>query len=159
MDDKRFKKYYASGLHFRIENPNPVWKEKKGFVWDRGDCVIRAVANVLSISWLRSFDYLTAKARAEYNVPNDGRGLRRWLVQDGATWEPYKAVKGKKRMTVMQFAETHPTGRYIISIANHETACVDGVILDSWNCGEKAIVGVYDMTNFQLPEPQRIGNY
>jgi len=62
-------------------------------------------------------------------------------------------------MTVMQFAETHPTGRYIISIANHATACVDGVILDSWNCGEKAIVGVYDMANFQLPAPQRIGNY
>jgi hypothetical protein len=49
MDDKRFKKYYASGPHFRIENPNPVWKEKKGFIWDRDDCVIRAVANGLSI--------------------------------------------------------------------------------------------------------------
>ena len=53
-------------------------------------------------------------------------------------------------MTALQFAETHPVGRYVLSVANHETACVDGVILDAWNCGEKAVVGYFDMAAFKL---------
>jgi hypothetical protein len=97
-----------------------------------------------------AFDYLTAKARAEFNVPNDGPGFRRWLIEGGAEWNHCKAEKGKKRMTVLDFAKAHPTGRYVVSIANHEAACVDGVILDAWNCGHKCIVGYFDMANFKL---------
>ena len=150
MDNKKFLKFYQSGPYFQIENPNPCWAEKRGFIWDRGDCVIRALANAISCSWLDAFDYLTKKARRDYNVPNDGPGFRKWLVEGGAIWNHCKAVKGKKRMTVLQFAETHPKGRYVVTIAGHETAVVDGVILDAWNCGEKCVVGYFDMSNFKL---------
>lgn len=150
MNDVRFNKFYKSGPHFRIENQNPEWEKKRGFVWDRGDCVIRALANAISCSWVESFDYLTDKARRDFNVPNDGPGFRRWIQEDGAVWTHCKVEKGKKRMTALQFAETHPTGRYVLSVANHETACVDGVILDAWNCGGKAVVGYFDMSNFKL---------
>lgn len=150
MDNEKFKKFYQSGPHFRIENPNPAWGMKRGITWDRGDCVIRALANSISCSWLDAFDYLVAKARADYNVPNDGPGFRRWLVEGGAVWNHCPAVKGKPRMTAMQFAEKHPKGRFVITLASHETACVDGVILDSWNCGAKAVVGYFDMTAFEL---------
>ena len=150
MDTKRFQKYYQSGPHFRIENPNPAWALKRGMVWDRGDCAIRALANAISCLWVESFDYLTAKARRDFNVPNDGPGFRNWLVEGGAVWNACKAVKGKKRMTALQFAETHPKGRFVLQVANHETACVDGVILDAWNCGDKCVVGYLDMSNFKL---------
>lgn len=150
MKDTEFRKYYQSGEHFRIENPNPAWAEKRGFKWDRCDCAIRALANAISCSWVEAFDYLTAKARRDFNVPNDGPGFRRWLVEGGAEWTHCPAVKGKKRMTVKQFAEAHPTGRYVITVANHETACVDGIILDAWNCGECSVVGFLDMSNFRL---------
>lgn len=150
MDNEKFIKFYKSGPHFRIENPNPDWAEKRGFKWDRGDCVIRALANAISCSWLAAFDYLTAKARRDFNVPNDGPGFRRWLVEDGATWTHCKAEKGKKRMTVLEFAESHPIGRYVVCVASHETACVDGVILDAWNCGGDCVVGYLDMSNFRL---------
>lgn len=150
MDTKRFQKYYQSGPNFRIENPNPCWAEKRGFKWDRGDCVIRALANAISCSWLEAFDYLTAKARRDFNVPNDKGGSRKWYIEGGAVWTPCKAEKGKKRMTVEQFAKMHPTGRYVVMIASHQTACVDGVILDAWNCGESAVVGYLDMANFKL---------
>lgn len=150
MDTKRFQKYYQSGPHFRIENPNPCWAAKRGFKWDRADCAIRALANAISCSWVESFDYLTAKARRDFNVCNDFAGFRKWIVEGGAVWTPCKAVKGKSRMTVCEFAETHPNGRYVIQVASHFTACVDGVILDAWNCGEKCVVGYYDMSNFKL---------
>ena len=150
METNKFMKYYSATPHFQIVNPNPRWKEKKGFTWDTGDCCIRALANAIGCSWLEAYDYLSAKARAEYSVPNDGRGFRRWLIEGGGVWTACKAVAGKKRMTVLSFAEQHPTGRYVVTIANHETACVDGVILDAWNCGHKCVVGYIDMSDFKL---------
>ena len=150
MDTKKFEKYYQSTEHFRIENPNPRWKEKRGFRWDTGDCCIRALANAIGCTWLEAFDYLTAKARAEYSVLNDMHGFRRWLIEGGGIWYAYKAEKGKKRITVLDFAKSHPKGRFVIKIANHETACVDGVILDAWNCGSKCVVGDIDMKDFKL---------
>ena len=144
------QKYYQSGPHFRIENPNPAWALKRGMVWDRSDCTVRALANSISCLWVDAFDYLVAKARRDYNVPNDGPGFLQWLIEGGAEWNHCKAVKGKKRMTVLQFAESHPKGRYVVTIANHETACVDGVVLDSFNCGSSAVVGYFDMANFKL---------
>lgn len=150
MDTKRFQEHYQSGPHFRIENPNPRWALKRGFVWDCGDCTVRALANAISCLWLDAFDFLMVKARADYSVPEDGPGFRKWLIEGGAVWTHCKAEKGKKRITVLQFAETHPKGRYVVTIAGHETAVVDGVILDAWNCGEKCVVGYFDMSNFKL---------
>lgn len=150
MKDERFKKYYQSGQHFRIVNPNPCWADKRGYVWDKADCSIRALANAISCSWLESFDFLVAKARRDYNVPNDGAGFRKWVIENGAKWNYCRAEKGKTRLTVQQFAEAHPQGRYVIAIASHFTACVDGVVLDAWNPAEKAVVGYYDMSNFKL---------
>ena len=150
MNNERFLKYYASTPTFRISNPNPRAASKRGFVWDCGDCAIRALANAISCNWLDSFDYLNARARRDYNVCNDAVAFRGWVVESGAVWNHCKAVKGQKRMTVKEFAETHKTGRYVIDVANHFTACVDGVILDVWNPGEKCVVGYYEMANFDL---------
>ena len=150
MNENRFNAYYATTPNFRIENPNPTWKSKRGWVWNKPDCVIRALANSVGISWLDAFDYLTRKARADFNVYNDGAALRKWIVEDGAKWVHCKAEKGKRRMTCLDFAKAHKSGRYIISIANHEVACVDGVLLDAWNPSDKCVVGYYDMSDFRI---------
>lgn len=150
MNQDTFLKYYASTPNFRICNPNPDWKDKKGMRWDRADCVIRALANSIECTWIEAYDFLSAKARRDFNVPNDGWGFRRWVVENGATWTHCKAVKGKKRMTCLEFAKSHKEGNYILSVANHEVACVNGVLLDAFNPSEKCVVGYYDMTNFKL---------
>lgn len=150
MNTKTFQEHYQSGLHFRIENPNPDWAKKRGFKWDRGDCSIRALANAISCEWVAAFDFLNKYARRDFNVCNDFGGFRKWVVEGGAKWIACKAEKGKSRATVLDFAKAHPSGRYVIQIANHFTACVDGVILDAWNCGGKCVVGYFDMSNFKL---------
>lgn len=150
MDSKKFQKYYMSNATFRLTNPNPRWKNMRGYRWDCGDCAIRALANALTCEWLSAYDYLNVKARRDYAVCNDAGYFRKWVVESGAVWVACKAVKGQKRMTVQGFAETHKTGRYVIEIANHFTACVDGVILDAWNPFEYAVVGYYEMANFDI---------
>ena len=150
METKQFLKYYASNAHFRIENPNPTWAAKKGIKWDRGDCAIRALANALTISWVEAFDYLTAKGRRDFYTSGDSAGWRKWLPESGGKWVACKAEKGKSRMTALQFAESHPEGRFILYVANHFTACVDGVILDTWNCSGKCLVGYFEMDEFDI---------
>lgn len=150
METKRFLKFYQNNSTFELTNPNPHWKDKKGFVWDRSDCVIRALAISIDCTWLEAYDFLSAKAREDFNVPNDSCGFRKWVTGNGAVWHYCKAEKGKSRMTAKEFAETHKEGRYVLSLAGHEAACVNGKILDAWNCGEKCVVGYYEMENFRL---------
>ena len=51
----------------------------------------------------------------------------------------FPAVKGQKRMNGKRFCEAYPKGRYILQMAKHLTACVDGVIYDTWDCTEKCV--------------------
>jgi len=149
MNKETYQKYYQSGEgHFWLTNPNPRAKATKR--WDCGDCCIRALANAMSCSWVEAFDWLTERARRDYSVVNDAQDFRRWLIQGGAVWKNCPAEKGKARMKVRDFAEKHPEGRYVITIANHETAVVNGQILDAWNCGESAVVGYLNMADFKL---------
>lgn len=150
MNTETLLKYYAPNNIFRIANPNPAAAGKRGVRWDRDDCAIRALCNSTGCSWLESFDWLTARARRDYNVLNDAGGVRKWLTEAGCPWTPCKAVKGHKRMTCLDFANNHPKGRYFLRVANHFTACVDGVLLDTWNPFEYAVVGYFDMANFDI---------
>ena len=150
MTTEHFNKYFSASPTFELVNPNPVWETKKGIRWDRGDCVIRALANSLSISWLDAFDYTVRKARRDYYAQNDAGGFRKWVPESGGAWVATPATKGKRRMTATEFAETHKTGRYILYVANHFTACVNGKILDAWNCGDSCLVGYFEMDLFDI---------
>lgn len=149
MNNERFMKYYAPTAHFAHTNPNPRWAQQKGMIWNTGDCAIRALALSTDVEWIKAYDFLVAKGRRDFSTPNDMGFMRQWYVEGGAKWTACKTEKGKKRMTALQFAETHPQGRYIIQISNHVCACVDGVIKDTWNCGEKCVVGYFNMTDFK----------
>ena len=150
MNPKEFLKYYGDQPNFRLVNPNPTWADKKGIKWDRGDCTIRALANVLSISWVEAFDYLTKKARRDFYVTGDQDAWRKWIPESGGKWIATPALKGKSRMTALEFAKKHPKGRFVLYMSHHVAACVDGVILDAWNCGEKCLVGYYDFEGFDI---------
>lgn len=150
MNTKIQLAYYTDNKYFAFTNPNPRAIDYKAIRWDTADCCVRALAIAADCTWIEAYDFLTAKARKEFSVLNDGIGFRRWLVAAGAEWHHLPAIKGKKRMTGKEFAETHPEGRYIIYVANHECACVDGKLRDVWNCGGKALVGYFDMSNFKF---------
>lgn len=150
MTNERFMRYYNPTDWFKYTNPNPTAKNKKTLVWDKADCAIRALAISAGIEWVDAYDYLSAKARRDYSVPNDGKCFRKWLIEGGAVWTFCKAESGRKRMTALDFAKAHPVGSWVITISNHECACVDGKLRDTWNCGEKAVVGYFDMAGFRI---------
>jgi hypothetical protein len=57
--------------------------------------------------------------------------------------------KGSKRPTVKSFAMSHPKGKYIVSVAHHVVAVVDGMYYDTWDSGYKSLYGYYTKVETQ----------
>lgn len=139
-DIKTNKDFYKPTDFFVPSQPNPTERLGHG---KKGDCVIRAYAHVFDVSWLEAFDILCERARRTYDVPNDDLNLIGYCEEHGHERQTYKAIKGQKRMTAEDFARKHPEGKYLLRLANHITACVNGKIYDSWNCGNSAVYTSY----------------
>lgn len=111
-----------------------------------GDCTIRALSKAMNCTWLEAFDAQVGLCR-EAQVPNifyAPASIRNDLVKKlGFTYTGISNKKGTKRPTVWQFAKNHPTGTYILNVANHEVACVDGIYYDTWDSGDRPLYGYY----------------
>lgn len=114
----------------------------------QGDCQIRALSKALNLTWLETFDLI---------IPICRRYQRSSIFSGGSTYakEPLKELgfnytgvsnkKGTKRPTVESFAKSHPTGTYVLKVANHVVACVDGIYYDTWDCGFCSLYGYYEL--------------
>ncbi len=112
-----------------------------------GDCTIRALSKALGLSWLETFDLMIPYCR-EYQTPNifnvDSKTEREILDRLGFDYYGISNKKGMKRPTVSSFAREHKKGTYILNVANHEVAVVDGVYYDTWDSGHKSLYGYYE---------------
>ena len=111
-----------------------------------GDCTVRALSKALNCTWLEAFDVMIPFCR-EYqcsNIFNLPSGIEREIMEKlGFSYTGISNKKGTKRPTVKSFALSHPTGTYILNVANHEVALVDGIYYDTWDCGYKSLYGYY----------------
>ena len=51
-----------------------------------------------------------------------------------------------KKMTAGEFCRKYPKGRYILDMESHWSACVDGIIYDTWDCSKKTVNFAYEVT-------------
>ena len=129
--------------YFEHTQPNPSETKYTSTI---GDCVIRAFANATGKTWLEAFDLLVAEAREDFCMPNSQRCYEALFAKMGYTTTSYPAIKGRKRMNVEKFCKEHPKGRYILALANHLQAVVNGKVLDTWYRGEKCVYKSYIIT-------------
>jgi len=117
-----------------------------------GDCQIRAFSKVLGLSWLEAFDLTTPLCRELQTYTIFGCDLKKTkeaMSKLGFEYTGISNKKGSKRPTVDEFAKKHPIGKYILSVANHVVACVDGKYYDTWDSGYKCLYGYYELKNEQ----------
>lgn len=131
--------YYKNTEYFEFTQPNPT----EGKKCNKPDCAIRAFAIVAELTWQEAYDILSKIAREDYDVPNSRNVYEKAFAQRGYRVVSLKFKKGEKRKTAKEFAMHNPNGRYILSLANHLCAVVDGKIRDGWNCGDKCIYKIY----------------
>jgi len=121
-------------------NPNPKGK-------NIGDCTLRAYCAAFNISWEEAFDIASKIAKENGSLIQ--------YVSDKVLVEHFecimddkynkKVVKPKDRITVSEFATTHPYGIYILGMRNHLVTLKNGEYWDSWDCGDKKIDVVYNV--------------
>lgn len=112
-----------------------------------GDCTIRALSKALNITWLQAFDLTIPICRRE-QVPNifyaPAKIRNEFLKELGFEYHGISNKKGSKRPTIDVFAKEHETGTFIVNVANHEVAVVNGKYYDTWDSGNKRMYGYYE---------------
>lgn len=106
-----------------------------------GDCVKRAITLVAGIDYMEVSKELNRYKKVSkcpyFNSNKNCEGYVEKVLKLNKISFP--AVSGKPRMNGTRFCEAFPKGRYILRMAKHWTACVDGIIYDTWDCSEKCV--------------------
>jgi hypothetical protein len=114
---------------------------------NKGDCQVRALCTARNIPYNDAWELLYAiqgEQRASFfrlvNVlqAKDPRvGVIRYLS--------FPAKKGKRRMNGEQFVKDYPKGRFILNMAKHVAAVVDGALIDTWDSRGKCVYGAWEV--------------
>ena len=113
-----------------------------------GDCQIRAFCKALNLSWVQAFDLTIPICRElqTYTIFDcDFEKTKQAMQMLGFKYTGVSNKRGSKRPTVETFAKSHPQGTYILNLAHHNVACVDGIYYDTWDCGYKSLYGFYEL--------------
>ena len=119
-----------------------------------GDCVKRAISLVAQMDYhqvqieLNRYKKITG-AKTFNSDYNPHKYCENVLFM---TKLSFPAEKGKARMSGYTFAKHYPKGRYILNMAGHWTACIDGVIYDTWDCRDKCVYTAYAMNEPEVVE-------
>lgn len=127
---------------FKFYNAHPEGKRV-------GDCVKRAICTAAEIDYhevqLELNRYKKITGCAKYN---DNKNYKQFIekVLCGIKIS-FPAVAGEDRMNGERFCEEYPKGKYILRMAGHLTACVDGKIYDTWDCTDKCVYNAWLIPN------------
>lgn len=119
-------------------NPNPKNR-------NIGDCTLRAYCAAFDIEWDDAFDIASEIAKENSSMIE--------YISDKVITEHFnceqdpdynkKKIKAKDRITVNEYAISHPYGTYICMVRKHAVTIRDGEYWDSWDSGDKKIDTVY----------------
>ena len=117
---------------FEYFNPHP-----KGLLV--GDCVKRAIVAVTSEPYqvvARSLNAFKKQTGVEKfnDYPNPQEYVQKCLGAHELTCDP---------ISVADFCKKHPRGKYILETARHWTACINGIIYDTWDPSDELVETVY----------------
>ena len=119
---------------------------KKDLKDEVGDCQVRALSKALNLSWLEAFDLTIPICRRlqTYTIFDCKLEFTKEAMKElGFDYTGISNKKGAKRPTVDSFAKDHPSGTYIVSVAHHVVAVVNGQYFDTWDSGKKSLYGYY----------------
>lgn len=115
-------------MAFRFYNPNP-----HGNIV--GDCVIRATAKVLGTDWDTAYAVVSLQGFKDKDMPSSNGVWARCLDAHGFHPEIAMCQYLKPPCTVRTFADSHPTGRFLLFVGGHVVTVIDGDYYDTWDSG------------------------
>lgn len=114
-------------------NCNPLHREVN-------DCVIRAISLAEGRSWDETYTILSNLALKEAIILDDSLFVEKYLNSKYRSLCP--KCKGS-RITVGEFVNNNPKGTFLITVKGHITCAIDNCVMDTWDCRDKLIWGVW----------------
>lgn len=126
-------------LAYVYENKNPANRRV-------GDCVIRAIAKVMNMSWDDVAIDLSMMMVTEKDI-----------LTSNAVWGKYLRLNGFERYSientcpdcysVRDFCLDNPVGIFVLGTGSHAIAVINGDYYDSWDCGDEIPLYAWGLKN------------
>ena len=68
----------------------------------------------------------------------------KYLISNNFLYHGISNKKGSKRPTVDSFTKEHKEGTYLLRVAHHCVAVVDGIYYDTWDSGDWCLYGYWE---------------
>lgn len=122
-------------MGFCYYNANPLGRKVN-------DCTVRAIALATNRTWDEAYDDLSHYAKAQAIMMDEVEYIDEYLQNN---FIKLCGCKGQVKVTVEQFAKSHPSGTYLITMNGHITCCIDGCVYDTFNPKDRIIWGIYEV--------------
>lgn len=114
--------------------------ESIDFCFERNDCTVRALANVLNLPYAEAWSALRDAGRTAGKGVHMHKAIPKLKAQ-GYVWQPVIGPEaGYRGMRVENFARCFPRGKYYCLIRGHAFAFIDGVKYDTGMGNPRAII-------------------
>lgn len=137
-------------------NYNDGGREAAGYKGRTGDCVCRAIAIVSGLPYQQVYDRLSEgnttqrkskhckkqkSKTAAHGINTNRKWFSDYMRSLGFVWQPTMFIgQGCK---VHLKADELPAGSLVVSVSNHFTTIIDGVINDTYDCSRNDTRCVY----------------
>lgn len=121
-------------MAFVYFNPNPKHRRTS-------DCTVRALCRVLDMDWEQAYINLFSRGLEMAEMPEVGTVFKSILRDHGFKMHVVPDTC-PDCYTVMDFAEDHPDGVYVVAIdgkINHVVAVVSKNWYDTWDSGDEIV--------------------
>jgi hypothetical protein len=109
------------------------------------DCVVRAISTATKVDYMECRRRLNQLKRDwGFTSYKDTKFLYKYF--EGYPRLIFKAVRGEPRIKGSGFTQLHPTGTFVLKMAGHVTVCVNGTILDIWDCTYRSVYTAWEVT-------------
>lgn len=107
-----------------------------------GDCAVRAIAKAIGQDWQDAYIGLCAEGLAIKDMPSANYVWGMYLKKYGFEERMISSIC-PNCVTVSQFAESHPKGRYVLACQNHVVTVLNGDYYDTWDSGNEIVLYYY----------------
>lgn len=128
--------------NWRLYNPSPTGRQV-------GDCAVRALSKALNMDWERAYAELAVMGFTMGDMPSSNAVINAVLKQYGFRKQVIPNTC-PDCYTIMDFANDHPVGMYVVGTGNHIVAVENGTIFDSWDCSNEIAIFYWE----EEPEEQ-----
>jgi len=107
-----------------------------------GDCAVRAVSKAVGQDWTDAYIGLAAEGLALRDMPSANYVWGMYLKKYGFEEHMISSVC-PNCVTVAEFANNHPKGRFVLATQNHVVCVIDGNYFDTWDSGNEVVLYFY----------------